>query len=31
MQPEVHWIDLNTDPRQTSGQCHAFYESESAF
>ena len=31
MQPEAHPIDLNTDPRQTSVQCHAFYESENAF
>ena len=28
MQPEVQWIDMNADPRQTSGQCHAFYDSE---
>ena len=31
MQPEAHRIDLNTDPRRTSVQCHAFYESENAF
>ena len=31
MQPEAHQIDLSTDPRQTSVQCHAFYESENTF
>ena len=31
MQPEVHGIDLNSDLRQTSVQCLAFYDSENAF
>ena len=31
MQPEVHQNDMNTDPRRTSVQCHAFCESENAF
>ena len=28
MQTEAHRIDLNTDLRRTSVQCHAFYERE---
>ena len=31
MQPEAHRIELNTDLRRTSVQCHAIYESENAF
>ena len=31
MQPKAYQIDLNTDPRRTSVQCHAFYESKNAF